>query len=127
LRETVARRRRSGKNAPEHYPRGTRRRGASPTVAKKICSNVRHFTPAPAKRGHIDGQQTEPRGKTMLDGILSHTDRIPYSDGIPHSDAARPPSPMPWQLFALVIGLAALAALAAIMFPDVFATPFERF
>jgi hypothetical protein len=63
----------------------------------------------------------------MLDGILARTDRIPHGDRIPRSNAARPPSPMPWQLFALMIGLAALAALAAIMFPEVFAAPFEHF
>jgi hypothetical protein len=63
----------------------------------------------------------------MLDGILARTDRILHSDSIPHGDAARPPSPVPWQVFALAIGMAALAALVSFMFPDVFAAPFERF
>jgi hypothetical protein len=57
----------------------------------------------------------------MFDGMLSRTDRVPQHE------AAPPPSAMPWQFIAMLIGVAALSVAAAILYPDAFAAPFERF
>jgi hypothetical protein len=57
----------------------------------------------------------------MLDGIYYR------DDGVPQQKVAPPESAMPWQLVALLIGLAALSVLAAILYPEAFAAPFERF
>jgi hypothetical protein len=57
----------------------------------------------------------------MLDGIYYR------DDGVPQQKVAPPESAMPWQLVALLVGLAALSVLAAILYPDAFAAPFERF
>jgi hypothetical protein len=57
----------------------------------------------------------------MLDGMLSRT------DGVPQREAAPQPSAMPWQFIAMLIGMAALAIVAAMLYPDAFAAPFERF
>jgi hypothetical protein len=56
----------------------------------------------------------------MFDGMLSRT------DGVPQRESA-PQSAMPWQLIATLIGLAALSVVAAMLYPDAFAAPFERF
>lgn len=57
----------------------------------------------------------------MFDGMLSRTDRVPQRESAPQ------PSAMPWQLIAMLIGLAALSVVAAMLYPDAFAAPFERF
>jgi hypothetical protein len=57
----------------------------------------------------------------MFDGMLSRTDRVPRRESAPQ------PSAMPWQLIAMLIGLAALSVVAAMLYPDAFAAPFERF
>lgn len=43
------------------------------------------------------------------------------------TDAPHPSATLPWQLVALLICFAALAAVLAIIYPDVFGTPFEQF
>jgi hypothetical protein len=57
----------------------------------------------------------------MFDGMLSRTDRVPQRKSTPQ------PSAMPWQFIAMLIGLAALSVAAAMLYPDAFAAPFERF
>jgi hypothetical protein len=57
----------------------------------------------------------------MFDGMLSR------SEGSPQREAASQPSAMPWQFVAMLIGMAALAIIAAVLYPDAFAAPFERF
>jgi hypothetical protein len=57
----------------------------------------------------------------MFDGMLSRSDPVPQRESAPQ------PSAMPWQLIAMLIGLAALSVVAAMLYPDVFAAPFERF
>jgi hypothetical protein len=34
---------------------------------------------------------------------------------------------MPWRFIAMLIGMAALAVVASMLYPDAFAAPFERF
>jgi hypothetical protein len=53
----------------------------------------------------------------MFDNMLSHTER----------EVAPQPSAMPWQFIAMLIGLAVLSVVAAMLYPDAFAAPFERF
>jgi len=53
--------------------------------------------------------------------VLSHTDRAPQNEAAPQ------PSAMPWQFIAMLIGMAVLSVVAAIVYPDAFAAPFERF
>jgi hypothetical protein len=57
----------------------------------------------------------------MFDGVLSRTDRAPQNEAAPQ------PSAMPWQFIAMLIGMAVLSVVAAIVYPDAFAAPFERF
>lgn len=57
----------------------------------------------------------------MFDNLLIH------SASIPVGRTERTPSAMPWQLVALLLGLAALSVVAALLFPAVFAAPLEHF
>jgi hypothetical protein len=57
----------------------------------------------------------------MLDGTLSRTDSAPQRESAPQ------PSAMPWRFIAMLIGMAALAVVASMLYPDAFAAPFERF
>jgi hypothetical protein len=57
----------------------------------------------------------------MFDSTLSRTDRIPQREAEPQSSAR------PWQFIAMLIGMAALTVVAAALYPDAFAAPFERF
>jgi hypothetical protein len=57
----------------------------------------------------------------MFNGTLFRT------DGVPQREPATQPSAMPWQFVAMLIGFAALSVVAAVLYPDAFAAPFERF
>ena len=56
----------------------------------------------------------------MFDGLLAEfTNR--------RSDEPRAAAPLPWQFVALLLCLATLSIVAAILYPDVFGAPYERF
>jgi hypothetical protein len=56
----------------------------------------------------------------MFDGLpVTLTDRRSYA---PHAAGT-----LPWQLVVLLICFATLSAVLAILYPDVFGTPFEQF
>jgi hypothetical protein len=57
----------------------------------------------------------------MFDGTLSRTDRAPQREAAPQ------PSAMPWQFLAMLIAMAVLSVVAAMLYPDAFAAPVERF
>jgi hypothetical protein len=57
----------------------------------------------------------------MFDTMLSGTDSVPQREAAPQTRE------MPWQLFALLIGLAVLSVVAAMLYPDTFTDTFERF
>lgn len=56
----------------------------------------------------------------MFDGVL-----VPFVDR--RSDEPQPAVTLPWQLIALLMCFTTLACVAAVLYPDVFGTPFERF